>query len=103
MPKFRKARNRHLVDRLFDIREQIKALEVEEKAMRAEILDSGDTVGDEYVAMVKNAVRHLLDRQALEVRFGREAVAQCTKESPVTTLSLFKKADSRVDVFATAA
>ena len=100
MPKFRKARNRHLVDRLYDLREQIKALEIEEKAMRAEIMDSGDTVGDEYVAMVKNSVRKLLDRPALELKFGREAVAECTKESPVTTLSLFKKAETRVDVFA---
>jgi len=100
MPKFRKARNRHLVDRLYDLREQIKALEIEEKAMRAEIMDSGDTVGDEYVAMVKNSVRKLLDRPTLELKFGRDAVAECTKESPVTTLSLFKKAETRVDVFA---
>ena len=100
MPKFRKARNRHLVDRLYDLREQIKALEIEEKAMRAEIMDSGDTVGDEYVAMVKNSVRKLLDRPTLELKFGREAVAECTKESPVTTLSLFKKAETCVDVFA---
>lgn len=96
MPKQIKARNRHPVDRLFDIREQLKALEAEEKALRADILASGDTEGDDHVAMVKESVRKLLDRPALEARFGRDAVAECCKDSPVTTLSLFKKA---VDVF----
>lgn len=99
MPKAKKSQNRHPVDRLFDIREQIKLLESEEKALRSDIIESGNTNGDEHVAMVKNSVRKLLDRPELERRFGRDEVAACCKESAVTTLSLFKKADIPTDVF----
>ena len=99
MPKAKKSQNRHPVDRLFDVREQIKALEAEEKALRADIIDSGDTKGDDHIAMIKESTRKLLDRPELERRFGREAVAECCKELPVTTLTLYKKADTGVDVF----
>lgn len=92
MPKAKKSQNRHPVDRLFDVREQIKALENEERALKADIMDSGDTNGDEHVAMIKHSSRNLLDRPLLEARFGRAEVAQCTKESPVTTLTLYRKA-----------
>ena len=97
MPKITKPQNRHIVDQLADIRSRIKELEAEERRMRDDILATGDTVGDENVAMVKESVRKLLDRPALEARFGKAAVAECCKESAVTTLSLFKKT---VDVFA---
>jgi len=97
MPKAIKAKNRHPVDRLNDVREQIKILQAEEKNLRDDILASGDTNGDENVAMVKHSTRNLLDRPMLEARFGREEVAKCTKESPVTTLTLYKKS---VDVLA---
>jgi hypothetical protein len=97
MPKTVKTQNRHLVDQLADVRALIKLYEAEERRMRDEILSTGDTVGDENVAMVKESVRKLLDRPALEARFGKTAVAECCKESAVTTLSLFKKT---VDVFA---
>jgi hypothetical protein len=98
MPKAKKSQNRHPVDRLYDIREQIKLLQAEEKTLRDDIIDSGDTKGDQYVAMIKSSTRNLLDRPALEKRFGRDAVAECTKASEVTTLSLYKKAE-QVDVF----
>jgi len=97
MPKLAKSQNRHPVDRLAEVRDLIKSLEAEERALKADILESGDTNGDENVAMIKHSTRNLLDRPMLEARFGRAEVAQCTKESAVTTLSLFKKA---VDVLA---
>jgi hypothetical protein len=97
MPKTVKTQNRHLVDQLADVRAMIKEFESEERRLKDQILETGDTVGDEHVAMVKESVRKLLDRPALEARFGKTAVAECCKESAVTTLSLFKKT---VDVFA---
>ena len=97
MPTTTKTQNRHLVDQLADVRAMIKEFEAEERSLRDQILSTGDTVGDENVAMVKESVRKLLDRPALEARFGKAAVAECCKESAVTTLSLFKKT---VDVFA---
>ena len=97
MSKVAKSQNRHPVDRLADVRDRIKALEAEERVLRAEIIESGDTNGDDNVAMLKRSVRNLLDRPMLEARFGRAEVAKCTKESPATTLMLFKKA---VDVTA---
>ena len=97
MPTTIKTQNRHLVDQLADVRAMLREFEAEERSLRARILETGDTVGDENVAMVKDSVRKLLDRPALEARFGKTAVAECCKESAVTTLSLFKKT---VDVFA---
>jgi len=97
MPKVSKSQNRHPVDRLADVREQLKALESEERILRDTILRTGDTNGDDNVAMVKESVRNMLDRKALEFKFGVASVAACTKESPVTTLTLFKKT---VDVLA---
>ena len=97
MPTTAKAQNRHIVDQLADVRAMIKVFEAEERALRDQIIMSGDTVGDENVAMLKESVRKLLDRPALEARFGKAAVAECCKESQVTTLSLFKKT---ADVFA---
>jgi len=97
MPKVSKSQNRHPVDMLADVRAQIKVLESQERALRDDILRTGDTNGDENVAMVKHSSRNLLDRPMLEARFGRDEVAKCTKESPATTLTLYKKA---VDVLA---
>jgi len=99
MPKTIKSENRHPVDRLFDIRETIKALETEEKMLKEQIIASGDTVGDEYLAQLKDSVRKTLDRKALEAHYGSEIIAGFCKESSVRTLSLFKKADQPVDVF----
>ena len=97
MPTTIKTQNRHLVDQLADVRAMIKEFESEERRLKDQILDTGDTVGDEHVAMVKESVRKLLDRPALEARFGKAAVAECCKESAVTSLNLYKKT---VDVFA---
>lgn len=54
MPKTNKLENRHPVDMLSDVRDRIKALEADEKALRALIIESGDTVGDDNVAMIKD-------------------------------------------------
>ena len=99
MPNTTETQNRHPVDQLFDVREQIKLLEAEEKALRAHIMDSGDTDGDEHVAMVKESTRKTLDRPSLEAHYGKDVIAKFCKESAVTTLTLYKKAAQQIDVF----
>ena len=99
MPKSTKSQNRHPVDRLADVREQIKVLESEEKALREKIMMSGDTVGDDNVAQLKDGVRKTLDRAALEAHYGKDAIAPFMKETAYTTLYLFRKAEPKVDIF----
>lgn len=93
MPKPRKSSNRHPVDRLSDVREQIKLLEAEEKSLRQAIIDTGDTVGLEYVAMIKSNEQKRLDRPTLDATFGKAQIDACTKTIAFSTLNLFKKAD----------
>lgn len=95
MPRAKKPSNRHNVDRLFDLREQIKSLQADADFLRAEIMRSGDFVGAEYMAVPKSQVQRRLDRQALELTFGKDVIEKHCKDVPVTTLNLFKKADVR--------
>ena len=99
MPKHNKSENRHPVDMLSDVRDQIKALEADEKALRAMIIESGDTVGDDNVAMIKESTRKTLDRPSLEAHYGKDVIAKFCKESAVTTLTLYRKAEQQIDVF----
>src|SRR5262245_24289122 len=98
MPKAIKSENRHPVDRLFDIRESIKALEAEEKFLRDQIIRTRDVVGDENIAQIKDTTRKTLDRAALEACYGAETIAGFCKTSSYVTLSLFKKAQPRLDL-----
>ena len=91
MPTTKKTQNRHPVDRLAEVREQIKALQADEQFLKDQIKESGDTVGDEYIAAFKEVSRSTLDRGLLEVRYGKEAIAECCKSSAYTTLNIFKK------------
>jgi len=91
MPKPKKSHNRHPVDRLSDLREQIKRLQEDEKDLRAAIIASGDFVGSEFIAILKESKQNRLDREKLNVKFGKAAVDTCCKEVEVTTLNLFHK------------
>lgn len=93
MPKNIKSSNRHPVDRLYEVREQIRALEADERALRQSIMESGDYVGADILCVPKTSSQNRLDRPTLEAKFGRDAVAECTKTVSVTTLNLFRKAD----------
>jgi hypothetical protein len=73
MPKSTKASNRHPVDKLFDLREQIKALQADEKILRDEIMSTGDTVGADYIAIAKSQARPISAARgcSTELRIGR--------------------------------
>src|SRR5262245_22022844 len=91
MPKKKVTTNRHPVDRLFDLREQIKNLQADADKLRADIMRTGDYVGVEYMAVPKTTEQNRLDRDALNLEFGKARVDACCKKTEVTTLNLFKK------------
>lgn len=93
MPKKKSTTNRHPVDRLAYLREQIKSLQDEADTLRNDIMRDGDYVGAEFIAVPKTTDRNLLDREKLELRFGKREVAECCKVSTATTLNLFKKVE----------
>jgi hypothetical protein len=93
MPKKKIATNRHPVDRLFALREQIKQLQEEADTLRNDIMRTGDYVGDDYLAVPKSTDRRILDREKLELTFGKKEVDACCKVSTATTLNLFKKVE----------
>jgi hypothetical protein len=95
MPTKKVTRNRHPVDRLFDLREQIKALQEEADGLRTDIMRTADYVGAEYMAVPKTSEQKRLDRPALELEFGKARIDALCKVTTVTTLNLFKKADVR--------
>lgn len=93
MPKQKKPSNRHPVDRLFDLRETIKNLQAEADMLKSDIMRTGDYVGSEFMAVPKSATQQRLDRDKLNMAFGKAAVDACTKPVEVVTLNIFKKAD----------
>jgi hypothetical protein len=67
--------NRHPVDRLFDLRTQIKELEAEEQQLREYLLGHPqDRIGEEHVAVVRQQQRSRLDVQALAAEVGHSLV-----------------------------
>lgn len=84
--------NRHPVDRLAEVREQIRALEKEGDELKDRITLSKDFVGAEYLAQAAESTRTTLDRAKLEATFGKTAVAACSKVSTCSMLRLRKRA-----------
>lgn len=93
MPTKKITRNRHPVDRLNDLREQIKSLQAEADTLKSDIMRTGDYVGADYMAVPKTTEQRRLDRPTLEMKFGKAKVDACCKTISVTTLNLFKKAE----------
>lgn len=79
--------NRHPVDRLADLRATMKTLKAEEEDIRKTLLaDGADLSGQEHYARITLTEQSKLDRKALEERFGKKAVAECSK--PVQILAV---------------
>lgn len=87
-----KMTNRHPVDRLHDVREQIKALKEEEAALRATIIAARDFQGAEHLASLSVQTVTRMDRAALERAFGKDAVAKHCKPRKIEMLKLRKRA-----------
>src|SRR6516162_9290632 len=71
--------NRHPVDRLADVRSEIKQLEAEEEQLRAYLLEHPqDRTGQEYAAIVGSQSRRRVDLKALADEIGASVLARFT-------------------------
>lgn len=81
--------NRHPVDELADVREQIKKLQEREWQLRDMILRGlCQTVGDEYEADVVMQCRETLDTKEIKRQLGRERLAQFMRTTEVVLVKL---------------
>ena len=84
--------NRHPVDKLADIRAEIKRLQEEETWLRHELEQPGaDLHGDEYEAHVELKSSSRLDRKKFEERYGRKALDGLMSSSEFKTIKLWRK------------
>ncbi len=84
--------NRHPVDELADIREQMKPLKQREEELRQMILDGEcEAEGNEYVATVTVAVREKLDEAKLKKELGMAMLRPFVRASEIKTVRLKEK------------
>ena len=71
--------NRHPVDRLADVRAEIKGLEAEEERLRAYLLEHPqDRIGEEHIAVIGSQSRKRVDLKALADEVGASILARFT-------------------------
>lgn len=72
--------NRHLADRLGDIRREIAALEEQAAELRERILDTGASTltGDSFIVSVRTMTRCTLAPDAVRARLSPEDLEACT-------------------------
>lgn len=80
--------NRHPVDELADVREQIKKLQEQERQLRDRVLEETSFIGDEYRAEIVMHHRETLDTKAIKREFGRERLEQFLKRAEVLIVKL---------------
>jgi len=84
--------NRHPIDRLADLRSEIKRLEAEEAELRKEILNGEHgLIGDQWIASVKVSDRESLDTALVRKHLGPEGVKPFLKVSTVQLLKLTER------------
>lgn len=90
--------NRHPVDRLADIRAEMKILKAEEDAIREALREEGaDLSGVEHYARITTSETLRLDRRLAEEKFGKEAVASClvpTYTTQIRTVARYGDAEA---------
>jgi hypothetical protein len=88
--------NRHAVDRLADVREQLRVLENEEAALRDYVLKHpDDLLGVEHEAIVSQQSRKHLDLGSLKREVGAEIIRRYTASRPVTFVRLKTRAQAQ--------
>jgi hypothetical protein len=95
MTKSSVTRNRHIVDRLADAKAALDEAERVYNEIRAEVLASGERLGDEYEVSVKSTERVSLDRKSLEAFYGRELSRFKIKKTVVVVMVQPRKSAGR--------
>jgi hypothetical protein len=89
--------NRHPVDRLADVRREIRRLEQERDVLRAYVLDHPeDRVGDDYSAIPFTQQRRRLDLVALELEVGRDVIERCSNSLTVNQVRVRRRAENAI-------
>lgn len=91
--------NRHPVDRLADIREQMAELKTEESEIRNALINGADRNGDEHLAIVTSTTRARLDTKAVERHFGKSALKKFYASTEMHTVKTVRKPINKVGLF----
>lgn len=84
--------NRHPIDRLADVRSELRALEAIEAELRNEIVSGIHGLsGDQFLASVTESERESLDAVALRKHLGPEGVKPFLKKTTVRVLKLTER------------
>jgi hypothetical protein len=80
--------NRHRIDLLADIRAEIKLLREREAELRAEVLATGDTVGDEFEAVISEMAIERIDLEKLRREMGTRFVEPFLRKQVATRVQI---------------
>lgn len=93
--------NRHPVDRLAEVRAEIKSLQAEEDQLKGHIHallpdtpmpgETQTVTGDEHIASVAFVERETLDRKAVEAVLSKRRFEACLKKSGSLTIRVTPK------------
>ena len=88
--------NRHPVDRLNDVRSEIKRLEQEKARLRSYLLEHPqDRMGEEHIAIVGSQSRKRIDLKALADEIGASILARFTNYRAATIVRLHRRDEER--------
>lgn len=80
-------RNRHPVDELYDVRQEIHDLKKTENRLRNKIINGTCSLyGDQYEAVICNQERHIVDVDAIRREMGPDWVRRFMKITTVTVV-----------------
>ncbi|MCA1415291.1 hypothetical protein I6F30_29790 [Bradyrhizobium sp. NBAIM20] len=80
--------NRHPVDQLADVRAEIKLLREREEQLRAEILRTGDMIGDENEALLTEMATERVDLELMKQELGMITVRPYLRKKMVARLQI---------------
>jgi len=85
-------KNRHPIDRLADVRAEIKRLDAVEAELRKSIIvgDFGLT-GDQYIAEVRETTRETIDSALVRKHLGPDGIKPFLKKSTTQTVRLTER------------